>query len=160
MRCSQGIGPKPFVGCIKFQPKNRVKDFLTVYIAQHGRTPPPDWQGYIQMRRSKRVLTPSTLATIAFMSSLQLFDLSNKTALVTGGTGFLGRAFCDALADAGARVVIAGEIRINARRALNVLAVLRPVNIERSSSITTDEHRYTKGSTRPCRCGASRYPRQ
>lgn len=27
--------------------EDRVKDFLTVFIAQHGRTPPADWDGYI-----------------------------------------------------------------------------------------------------------------
>lgn len=27
--------------------EDQVKDFLTVYIAQHGRTPPPDWPGFI-----------------------------------------------------------------------------------------------------------------
>ncbi len=29
--------------------EDRVKDFLTVFIAQHGRTPPADWLGYISM---------------------------------------------------------------------------------------------------------------
>jgi adenylate cyclase len=29
--------------------EDRVKDFLTVFIAQHGRTPPADWTGYISM---------------------------------------------------------------------------------------------------------------
>jgi adenylate cyclase len=29
--------------------EDRVKDFLTVFIAQHGRTPPADWKGYIPM---------------------------------------------------------------------------------------------------------------
>lgn len=29
--------------------EDRVKDFLTVWIAQHGRTAPPDWKGYIQL---------------------------------------------------------------------------------------------------------------
>lgn len=29
--------------------EDRVKDFLTVFIAQHGRTPPADWQGFIPM---------------------------------------------------------------------------------------------------------------
>jgi len=29
--------------------EDRVKDFLTVYIAQHGRTAPPDWNGYIKL---------------------------------------------------------------------------------------------------------------
>jgi adenylate cyclase len=29
--------------------EDRGKDFLTVYIAQHGRTPPPDWDGVIRV---------------------------------------------------------------------------------------------------------------
>lgn len=29
--------------------EDRVKDFLTVLIAQHGRTAPPDWQGFIRL---------------------------------------------------------------------------------------------------------------
>ena len=29
--------------------EDRVKDFLTVFIAQHGRSAPPDWQGFIQL---------------------------------------------------------------------------------------------------------------
>ena len=29
--------------------KDRVKDFLTVYIVQHGRTPPPHWNGIVPL---------------------------------------------------------------------------------------------------------------
>lgn len=29
--------------------EDQVKDFLTVYIAQHRREPPPDWQGFIEL---------------------------------------------------------------------------------------------------------------
>ncbi len=29
--------------------EDRVKDFLTVYIAQHRRTAPPDWRGIIEL---------------------------------------------------------------------------------------------------------------
>src|SRR5687767_7111116 len=35
----------------------------------------------------------------------ELFDLSGKTALVTGAVGYLGKAFAAALAEAGASVV-------------------------------------------------------
>lgn len=43
------------------------------------------------------------------MSSLQkLFDLSGKSALITGATGAFGRAAANALAEAGANVAIAG----------------------------------------------------
>jgi adenylate cyclase len=29
--------------------EDRVKDFLTVFIAQHGRSAPPDWNGIIKL---------------------------------------------------------------------------------------------------------------
>ena len=35
-----------------------------------------------------------------------MFDLTGKTAVVTGGTGILGRCFCAGLAEFGANVVI------------------------------------------------------
>jgi NAD(P)-dependent dehydrogenase (short-subunit alcohol dehydrogenase family) len=40
-----------------------------------------------------------------------LFDLSGKTALVTGASGLLGGHFCRVLAGAGAHVVMAARRR-------------------------------------------------
>ena len=39
----------------------------------------------------------------------ELTNLSGKVALVTGGTGYLGTAFCNALAEAGASIVISSS---------------------------------------------------
>ena len=39
----------------------------------------------------------------------QLFDLSGKVALITGGTGYLGRSMASALAEAGATVVVSSR---------------------------------------------------
>ena len=48
---------------------------------------------------------------------LQQFDLNGRTALITGGTGWLGTAFSAGLAEAGASVVIASRDRDRARAA-------------------------------------------
>ena len=40
----------------------------------------------------------------------ELFDLTGRTALITGGTGWLGTSFSRALAEAGASVVIVTRI--------------------------------------------------
>ena len=39
----------------------------------------------------------------------ELFDLSGKTALITGATGFLGSSMARAMAEAGASVVISSR---------------------------------------------------
>lgn len=51
----------------------------------------------------------------------QLFDLSGKSALVTGGTGWLGTAFSAALAEAGATVVISSRDKERAQAAVDLL---------------------------------------
>ena len=51
----------------------------------------------------------------------QLFDLTGRTALITGGTGWLGTAFSRALAEAGASVVISSRERERARDAAATL---------------------------------------
>lgn len=49
-------------------------------------------------------------------SVFQLFDLTGRTALVTGGAGLLGAQFCRTLAQAGAGVVVADRDRLAASR--------------------------------------------
>lgn len=44
-----------------------------------------------------------------------LFDLTDRVALITGGSGYLGNSFARALAEAGASVVIASRSRERAR---------------------------------------------
>jgi gluconate 5-dehydrogenase len=51
----------------------------------------------------------------------QLFDLSGRTALITGGTGYLGTAFSEALAEAGATVVISSRDAARAQEAADAL---------------------------------------
>jgi len=50
-------------------------------------------------------------------SPLDLFRLTGRTALVTGGAGLLGAQFCRTMAQAGAQVVIA-DVNLLAGEAL------------------------------------------
>jgi NAD(P)-dependent dehydrogenase (short-subunit alcohol dehydrogenase family) len=71
------------------------------------------------------------------MSSAQfihdLFGLDDQVAVVIGGTGVLGGALCDGLAQAGAQVVVAGrseergQERVRAIEALGGQATFLPV---------------------------------
>ena len=51
----------------------------------------------------------------------ELFDLSGRTVLITGGSGFLGRSFSRALAEAGASVVVASRSQDRAQAVVNDL---------------------------------------
>jgi len=52
----------------------------------------------------------------------QLFDLSGQAALVTGATGYLGAALAEALAEAGARVIVASRDLAKAQTAAEKLS--------------------------------------
>ena len=67
---------------------------------------------------------------------LELFDLSGKTALVTGGSGWLGRAFCEALAEASATVIVSSR---NAARAEQTAVALPVRNGTRHFGVTLDQ---------------------
>ncbi len=56
----------------------------------------------------------------------QLFDLTGRVALITGGTGWLGEAMSRALAEAGATVVVTSRDRARAQAAADALP--RPGN--------------------------------
>ena len=61
---------------------------------------------------------PNRTNTIMATPTIQeLFDLSGKVALITGGTGHLGTAFSQALAEAGATVVISSRDETRGREA-------------------------------------------
>ena len=51
----------------------------------------------------------------------QLIDLSGKTALITGGAGYLGTAFSNALAECGARVILTSRTQSRAEAAIDSL---------------------------------------
>jgi len=64
----------------------------------------------------------------------KMFDLTGRTAVVTGGAGLLGRQFCHTLAEAGAQVVI---VDINAKAAGEVGDELRGAGFK-AISVGTD----------------------
>lgn len=74
---------------------------------------------------------------------LKLFDLSGKTALVTGSSRGLGRAFAEGLAGAGARVILNG---VNAARLEETAGEMRAAGLDVLTSAfdVTNEAEVTK----------------
>ena len=61
------------------------------------------------------------------MNISELFDLHGRTALITGGSGVLGRVMASGLAQAGARVAVLGR---REEPALAVAATIRAAGEE------------------------------
>lgn len=81
-----------------------------------------------------------------------VFDLSGKVAVVTGGTGVLGAAMCHGLADAGASIVVIARdqakidhtvaaLRESGAKAMGISAdVLDQAALERAAQQVIDAH--------------------
>ncbi len=72
----------------------------------------------------------------------KLFGLDGQVAVVIGGTGVLGGALCDGIAQAGAQVIVAGrseergQARVDAIQAASGQAEFLPVDVTSKESIT------------------------
>jgi NAD(P)-dependent dehydrogenase (short-subunit alcohol dehydrogenase family) len=75
------------------------------------------------------------------VATKDLFDLTGRVALVTGGAGFLGTEFCQALASAGAHVVVADidkQAAADLADSLNARWPLAPAKTPRAMGIGAD----------------------
>ena len=66
--------------------------------------------------------------TQEYPKTADLFNLSGKVALITGGSGYLGSSFSRALAEAGASVVLASRDRSRAQAAVDQLPKIGAAN--------------------------------
>ena len=71
------------------------------------------------------------------MNVLDFFSLENKVAIVTGGYGYLGKAFVQSLNEAGAKVVVAGRDEQKFKLAFPIVSNIYycPLDISNTESI-------------------------
>src|SRR5205823_3167858 len=99
----------------------------------------------VPQRVARPAAGPENLAESAMTASSQflssLFGLDDQVAVVIGGTGVLGGALCDGLAQAGTRVVVAGRSeergheRVKAIEELGGEATFLPVTADQRLSV-------------------------
>lgn len=73
--------------------------------------------------------------TIETLSISNLFDLTGQTAMVTGGSGYLGLAMSMALAEAGARVIVTGR---TLEKSSSIAALLKGTEAGRHTAVVID----------------------
>ncbi|EON76161.1 3-oxoacyl-[acyl-carrier protein] reductase [Lunatimonas lonarensis] len=73
------------------------------------------------------------------LPGIKLFDLSGKTAIITGGSKGLGLAMAEGLASAGATILIANRNADEGRKAAEQVAANYPVKVDSFSVDVTDE---------------------
>lgn len=73
------------------------------------------------------------------LPGIKLFDLSGKTAIITGGSKGLGLAMAEGLASAGATILIANRNAAEGRKAAEQVAANYPVKVDSFSVDVTDE---------------------
>src|SRR3982074_369258 len=73
-------------------------------------------------------------------SQMNLFDLTGKVAIVTGGNGGIGLGMAEGIASLGANIVIAGR---NAEKAASALVALRALGVK-AEFVTADVTKKTE----------------
>jgi NAD(P)-dependent dehydrogenase (short-subunit alcohol dehydrogenase family) len=85
-------------------------------------------------------MSTQEMPTPASITSSNLFDLSGRTAIVTGGTGALGGAMAQALGEAGAYVVVVGRnAERGAARVQQIEAAGGRATFQAADALSTDD---------------------